>query len=94
MRASLARMMDGMTGGMDRYSIHYRSADSRERTGLLLSDERGTAYLFCNGQLQAYCTRPDALPWLLGALQRRAPWTAVPATSRHTIGELRRFAEA
>ncbi len=94
MRASLARMIDGMTGGMNRYSIHYRSADSHQQTGLLITDERGTAYLFCSGRLQAYCTHPDALTRLLRALQRRAPWTAVPATPTHTLEELRRFAEA
>ena len=86
-------MMDGMTGAMTRYAIHYRSADSRQRTGLLITDERGAAYLFCSGRLQAYCTHPDALTRLLGALQRRAPWTAVPATPRHTLEELRRLAE-
>ena len=81
-----------MTRGMTHYSIHYRSADSRQRTGLLLTDERGTAYLFCNGQLQAYSTRPDALTRLLGALQRRTPWAAVPATTAHSLEELRRLA--
>jgi hypothetical protein len=77
---------------MTHYSIRYRSADSRQQTGLLVVDERARAYLFCSGRLQAYCKTADAEARLLALLQRRAPWTPVPAARPQTVQGLQRLA--
>lgn len=79
------------------YTVRYRARDQHGRMALIVSDERGDAYLFYGGRLQARCAGHDGMDasaHLLRLLRHDTTWVELPPVSRASLEELRQLTQA